>query len=205
MDKKRITDPEDLDRNPGLARREVELKGGSPFLLRPLDGDDSEMLGDYFEGLSEKTINLFSPHDFDRETARKICAEHEPSQTLVLVAIQKSGDCERIAAYFRLDWRLRSAERSRYQEYGFEPEPDRCCTLAPSVAEGMRGRGLGSAMFRLLADIARQTGRRYMVLAGGVRSINKRARRYYRKHGFQKVGEFQSPGAHNIDMYRVNE
>ena len=74
------------------------------------------------------------------------------------------------------------------------------CALAPSVAEGYRGEGLGSAVMQYAIAGARLKAMTAMILMGGVQARNLPAMAFYLKHGFRKVGQFDSNGMSNYDM-----
>ncbi|MEU1722676.1 GNAT family N-acetyltransferase [Nonomuraea sp. NPDC005692] len=77
----------------------------------------------------------------------------------------------------------------------------RTCRPAATLADDHQGRGVGTQIFPLIADIARHFGRTRIILFGGVLVDNPRAVRYYEKHGFQLVGSFTgSDGAQSFDM-----
>ena len=52
----------------------------------------------------------------------------------------------------------------------------------------------------LIMDAAKGFGRRCVVLMGGVRQDNPRAQHFYRKFGFELVGEFYFANINNLDM-----
>ena len=53
----------------------------------------------------------------------------------------------------------------------------------------------------MLLQVAREHGRRRLVLLGGTQATNERAMHFYRKLGFRTVGTFEHPrGAQNYDM-----
>ena len=63
------------------------------------------------------------------------------------------------------------------------------------VAEGWQGRGVGSALLQDAERRARRSGSRHMILL--VTTANRRARAFYRREGYRKVGDlpdFARPG-----------
>jgi GNAT superfamily N-acetyltransferase len=68
------------------------------------------------------------------------------------------------------------------------------------IADAWQEHGLGSAMIPVITEAARQVGRRQIVLMGGVRDDNPRARHFYEKFGFVRVGGFVAGGVDNHDM-----
>jgi ribosomal protein S18 acetylase RimI-like enzyme len=55
-------------------------------------------------------------------------------------------------------------------------------------------------MFHVVVDAARCVGRQRIILMGGVRDDNPRARHVYEKLGFQHVRGFFAGGIDNHDM-----
>ena len=192
--------PTDIDTNPALIAKPIPLASGELALLRPLQRDDARVLGQYFIGLSAATRRLYAPHAFDQETADRICAELDSGQALRLLATLGSGEAEQVVGYFILVFGVHEGDRQRYERLGISLDAEGDCTLAPSVADAYQGAGLGSLMLEHLRHIARECGRRRMVLWGGVRQDNPRAVHFYRKFGFEEKGEFYAGGVDNYDM-----
>ncbi|MFJ1729882.1 GNAT family N-acetyltransferase [Streptomyces sp. NPDC088254] len=75
------------------------------------------------------------------------------------------------------------------------------CRLGPTLADDHQGRGVGTLVFPLVADVARRFGRTRIVLWGGVLADNARAVRFYEKQGFRTVGAFTAAdGTRALDM-----
>jgi GNAT superfamily N-acetyltransferase len=192
--------PSEIGANPALAAKPIQLASGAPALLRPLTQADARILGQYFLGLSAATRRVYGPHAFDQETADRICAELDSGQALRLLATLGSGEAEQLIGYFILVFGVHEGDRKRYEGLGMALDAEGDCTLAPSVADAHQSAGLGSQMMEHLRHLARACGRRRMVLWGGVRQDNPRAVHFYRKFGFQPVGEFRAGGFNNYDM-----
>lgn len=190
----------DIDANPALNAKPISLASGEPALLRPLQRGDARMLGQYFLGLSEATRRVYGPHAFDQETADRICAELDNRQVLRLLATCGSGEAEQVIGYFILVFGVHEGDRKRYGQLGISLDTEEDCTLAPSVADAYQSAGLGSVMMEHLRHIARDCGRKRIVLWGGVRQDNPRAVHFYRKFGFEEKGEFYAGGVNNYDM-----
>lgn len=190
---------EDIAKDPGKIAANSRLRSGEPVLLRPLDPKDAPALGRYFLGLSEWTVSRYRPHPFDQATADEICRELDIARTMRLVAIlQKQTDYE-IIAYFILQFGIGNGDRKRYEGYRRPLDPQKDCTLAPSVADAYQDQRLGSVMLKHAIEVARRLDRRAMVLRGGVQARNERAMHFYRKFGFEEVGQFQTQ-VNNCDM-----
>ena len=191
--------PDDIDRHPERATTEVTLSNGQTACLRPLSANDGGILGEYFLGLSKTTRGFYGPHPFDQATADKICGEIRHPETLRLLATIEPGNQERIVAYFLVFFGILDGDRPRYNKLGISLDQNTDCTLAPSVADAFQNTGVGSLVMTHLTKLLRRCGRKRVVLWGGVQERNERGVRFYKKFGFQKIGEFMSKN-NNYDM-----
>ena len=174
----------------------VALPSGAEILLRPLAKGDTRALGDYFLALSDASKRVYGPHPFDRDTAAAACAGAGEDGTLRLLALKDGA----VIGYFILALGVRDGDRRRYDALGIELEEATDCTLAPSVLDAYQNSGLGSQMMAHLKKTAGALGRRRMLLWGGVRHDNPRARHFYEKFGFVEAGQFPAGGVNNSDM-----
>ena len=170
----------------------VTLPGGA-FDLRHLRPADAEALAEYFTGLSFATRMLFAPHPFDGQTAYRLAAESSQGH-LRYIAVEKSSP-RRICAYFLLIPDVGDGAMGRMPDLPREQS----CSVAPSVRDDRQNSGLGSELMRFVLDVARGLGRTRVILSGGVQERNTRAVRFYEKHGFANVGEFETR-INNYDM-----
>lgn len=189
---------EAITQNPDILIRSLTLPSGESVTLRVIHAADWELLGRYFEGLSEATRQLYAPHSFDVETARKICAEIDYADSLCFVVLTR-GEAPGIIAYFIVKLGTNEGDRRRYEERGMSLDEGTTCSLAPSVADDYQSQGVGSAMMPAILEMVHHLGRQRMVLSGGTRAINHRAIHFYEKVGFRRVGDFESSG-NNHDM-----
>ena len=169
-------------------------------LLRP---DDAPALGAYFEGLSAATRRVYAPHAFDMETAARICAESDLEQTLRFVAVSAVAAPAAVAivAYIIVRLTPGPSEVQRYAAAGIDLDPDSTFYLAPSVADDYQSRGAGTSLMEPVLVWLRQLGCQRLVLSGGVRAENARAKRFYTKLGFRRIGDFRTQGdVDNHDM-----
>jgi ribosomal protein S18 acetylase RimI-like enzyme len=166
------------------------LSSGEGVVLRLLEAGDPDLLTAYLEGLSEETRRRWGPHPFDRETAVAICASLDPADVLRMVAVTGEGAAARIIGYVLLKLGGLDSDRERFAKLGLPLDPDTVASLAPSVADGYQDQGVGSLLMGHVLETARRLGLRKIVLWGGVQATNERAKHFYRKWGFRKVGEF---------------
>jgi len=201
-------------RNMTLSPITIQTQSGLNVTFRPIAPGDRLSLGTYFLSLSDFTKSMYGPHDFDQDTADKLCSEHDNGKSIRLIATipeleTKFGfdaGSEKVIAYFILQLGVPDDEIARYRELGISLDPQGDCLIAPSVADDFQNQGIGSPLMNAAFDFARQLGRRYMLLMGGVYQDNERAVHYYRKMGFREAGSFVtpwSPDRLSYDMYRV--
>ena len=191
---------DDIIQTPSIITSTVSLRNGEEVLLRPLTKDDTDLLGEYFINLSFATRDLFGPHPFDQKTADRLCDGLDPYETLRMIGISEKAGRPRVIGYFLLKFGIPDGTIERYQGFDFELDDAKDCLIAPSVADDYQDQGLGSLLFRETIEVACRAGRRYVVLMGGVRSVNERGIHFYKKFGFVTAGEFENRG-NNFDMY----
>jgi diamine N-acetyltransferase len=170
----------------------------NPIIFRLLLPGDGELLGRYFEGLSAETRHRYGPHPLTAGEAQNLCARINRFDALRFVALVP-GAMPQIIAYFILMLSVTEHETERYATYDIKLDGNLDCTFAPSVADEVQGHGLGSLLMSPLIDTARRMGKRSIVLMGGTQATNERAIHFYRKFGFEHVGDFQTD-VENQDM-----
>ena len=190
-----------IDQYPERVSTQIILRSGEEVLLRPLRKDDAPMLGAYFLGLSVATTRVYGPHQFDQQTADRLCAELDSADTLRMLGIVERGSQQRIIAYFIVHFGIYESDAKRYRDRNMLLSSTSDCELAPSVADGDQNTGVGSLVMEHLMPLLRRVGRKRLVLVGGVRAENLRAIHFYEKFGFEKVGAFKTRGnTDNFDM-----
>ena len=185
-----------LAADPTLLTRELTTPGGISFTARLLRPDDAAALGRYFDGLTDAIRGMYGPHPLDSGHALLLCSGIDHARCLRYV-VEIRG---KIEGYFILASGLGGGDARRYAGYNHPLEAAECCTFAPSVADAYLSRGIGSTLMPLVVEAAHRMGRRKIVLWGGVRGDNPRARHFYRKFGFEQVGSFFAGGVDNLDM-----
>ena len=198
--------PGQIDADPSLLAAPVETRQGQRFLVRPLEADDAEGLGIFLDALSDATGGVYRPHPLDADQARTLCSQIDRTQCLRFIALgplaeaPESDTSRQICAYMILNLGVRDGEVGRYAEADLSLEPATTATFAPVVGDVWQERGLGSAMLSVLIEAARRLGRTQIVLMGGVRDDNPRARHFYTKNGFEWVRSFVAGGIDGHDM-----
>ncbi len=166
----------------------LPLRDGRMVRIRPLEADDTKILGDFFCSLSEETRSTYGPHPFNRETAAKLCDAVGDGRTVRFLAVlADDAPNAEIIAYMILSREIWPDDLERYGDT--VPWETTAC-LAPVVADAHQGQGLGSTMGEHVLTSARKLGISHVILMGGVLDVNPRARHVYEKLGFRHVGSF---------------
>ncbi|MBV7338883.1 GNAT family N-acetyltransferase [Chloroflexi bacterium TSY] len=177
--------------NPEQFTSTTTLRNGEIAQFRPLRADDRTQLGNYFEGLSEKTRSRYGPHGFTMAVAAELCNQIGRDDSVRMIGVIGQDEAAKIIAYFILDFAIPPTEHERYLGHGIVLHNNVDCRLAPSVADRYQNRGVGSALMPKCKEVVRWFGYQRMILMGGVLVRNPRAVHFYQKHGFRKVGDFQ--------------
>ncbi|HNT76513.1 MAG TPA: GNAT family N-acetyltransferase [Anaerolineae bacterium] len=187
--------------NPWDFTHTVSDARGAQVTFRPLLPDDAARLAEFLTGLSSPTRAFCAYPGYDLATAQEMCAAIARYDKLRLVAVEKAGG---IVALFELSFDLVPDDTQRYQSYGLPLDPATTCRFGPCVADDYQNRGLGSRLLPPTLDLARRFGCERVILWGGVMADNRRAIRYYERHGFQVQGHFTNPmGVMCYDMQRT--
>lgn len=141
--------------------------GTGDLTFRQLRPGDYDAVLRYFDGLSPQTREVFHPHPFDEENARRIC---QPSGAYRLGAFR--GDD--LVGYAWFD----------------QPDEHGMAGVGIGVIDAWQGRGVGEALMRRIIDEARRRNLSGLWLT--VYKTNHRARRLYEKVGFVNQGEWKN-------------
>lgn len=168
------------------------------FIFRQAQTADAEAIATYFCKLGAASKKRFGPHAFELASIRHIL--QDTSAFLVFIAIHLPSD--EVAAYAVLKKGSLQHDRHRLIGYGITPDEETDCTLAPSVADAWQHAGVGSELHHFIENELLQAGFRRIILWGGVQADNYPAVRFYQKHQYQLLGEFEYNGL-NYDMIRL--
>ncbi|WP_436771235.1 GNAT family N-acetyltransferase [Yinghuangia sp. YIM S09857] len=194
--------------DPALLTYRLSGPDGSALVLRPLEHADADRLAAFLTGLSAETRRLSTFDGYDLAAARDLCAAIARYDKLRLVLEHLGTTTEGpspaepgpIVGLFELSLDLPPHDIARYRRAGIRLTPADC-RFGPTLADDHQGRGTGSRVFPLVADVARRFGRQRVILWGGVLADNPRAIRHYTKHGFRTAGAFTGPdGTRSLDM-----
>ena len=160
-------DPEGAGRTSGTYPAEEEtdliLRDGTAMRLRPIRPDDGPGLLDLYDRLSPDSLyfRFFAVPDKDRGKAEYLT--HVDYDRRYAVVAEMGGAIVGVARWERL------ADRPGHAEVAF------------TVADDLQGRGLGGALFRRLAALARARG--ITVFEAEVLKNNERMLRVFARSG----------------------
>lgn len=184
--------------DPLVLTHRVVLTDGSEVTFRPLTHADAEPLAAFLAGLSRESRRFSTHSGHDLDAAVELCDAIARYDKLRLVLEEVPSG--RIVGLLEISLDLHPSDIDRYRRSGIQLTPTDC-RFGPTLADDHQGKGVGTQVFPLVADVARRFGRQRIILWGGVLTGNPRAVRYYEKNGFRPVGAFTgADGARSLDM-----
>ncbi len=171
---------------PQIPEKILCLKSGRKVRFRKLARNDESLLFSYLQNLSDQSRGWFKPHKFDAETVHNVCVQLEKDSVLRMIAEPLDSSPEFIV-YFLLYLGLRPRTVENYASYGIDLHLNAGCELAPSISDACQNTGLGSLIMTEMIRVAEESGRKQIVLWGGVNAWNSRAVHFYKKFGFVTV------------------
>ncbi|CAL9336347.1 hypothetical protein SUDANB15_00169 [Streptomyces sp. enrichment culture] len=184
--------------DPLVLTRHLSLDDGSEVVFRPLTSADAAHLAAFFEGLSAESRRLSTFDGYDLGAARELCDAIARYDKLRLVLEEVPSG--RVVGLLELSLDLHPSDIARYRRAGIQLTATDC-RFGPTLADDYQGRGVGTQVFPLVADVARRFGKKRIILWGGVLTDNPRAIRYYEKQAFRTVGSFTgADGTQALDM-----
>jgi GNAT superfamily N-acetyltransferase len=184
---------------PNLATHAIDLPTHGSALLRPLQASDVDELATFLEGLSPATRRFSTFPSYDLAAAQELCeAINRYDKLQLIVELVPAG---RIIGLFEFSFDLPEHDQQRYRQQGVPLDPSVDCRFGPTVADEFQNQKVGSRVFPHIVDIAKQFGKKRIILWGGVLSDNARAIRYYEKQGFRPLATFVAQdGEEILDM-----
>jgi len=147
----------------------INTKDGGKVLMRPLRGEDTDILGEFFVGLSKKTEYYFHPHPLDRENAVKTTEKIGNGDGAYFIQTVAEGEREKVVGYVWIS------------DKNDPPEVGIC------VRDGWQDKGLGTQLMEHIIEAGRRLGKKKLALV--VMKDNPRAVHVYEKMGFVIEGE----------------
>ena len=180
--------------------RTVRFGRGSTALFRPLERGDVDALAEMLVSFSDQTRRYWNLGSYDRAMALELCDAIGRHDKLRMVA-EETFPPFRLLASFEFSFDIPEDDRRRFAAYGVALDAVSDCRFGPCVRDAVQGSGLAHAMMPPTMDIARRFGRSRILLWGGVEQENRRAIRFYEKHGFEITGASRgSQGRPSLDM-----
>lgn len=164
------------------------------YSVSKVDVDLLSRLHRFLISLSHETKSYFAPHAFDEETLLALFNDSQYQMFVSLDSLQ-----ENITGYFVLRRGYFDYELERFSGYNCTIDIERDWQVAPVIGDQYQSIGMGALVFTYVLDALKDMDIHQLVLWGGVQANNTRARKFYEKFGFKKVGEYEYYGL-NIEM-----
>lgn len=167
------------------------------LILRPLEKGDKEGFLEFLSNLSEQTTyNSFYEANFQHVV--NDCCDFIGVYDKHRFVLENNED--QIIGIFEFSLEIPPGDRARYEKYG-KYDYDLMCRFGPTIADSYQRKGLGSAIFPSMINIAKAFKKEYLILFGGVLTGNKQAINFYKKVGFIELGKFNDfHGRESMDM-----
>ncbi|MFT6909959.1 MAG: GNAT superfamily N-acetyltransferase [Oleiphilaceae bacterium] len=180
----------------------IQTKNKDMFSFRALEKSDAEMLGNFFESLSNQTRSKFGPHLLTLEYAKSTLCENIAIDNVSRFVIVSP---KVIVGYFILDFNDYPHERDRYLSYGIDLDFSVDPVFAPCIHDKYQSQGVASLAMKALLHVLDKSKIKSLVLMGGTQEPNVLARNFYKKFNFQELGEFYTDhnDLNNVDMRLV--
>lgn len=194
---------QDVAARPEQFTWQVQSRTGKTYLYRPLGTGDATALADLLGSLSPQTRRWWYSDSYDLNAARELCAAIARYDKLRMVAVAQNSAQSSIVGLFEFSFGLPAGDIERFAAYGLPLDETIDCRFGPCVREAYHRQGLASALMTPTVELARQFGKRRMILWGGVLADNEPAIAFYHAQHFKEVGRFQMrDGGICIDMLR---
>ncbi|MBY8864446.1 GNAT family N-acetyltransferase [Streptomyces sennicomposti] len=189
----------EIAENPLRLARRLKAHDGPELVFRPLTRADTGHLAGFLGALSSASRRFSTFDGYDRAAAQELCDAIARYDKLRLVLEEVPSS--RIVGLLELSLALTPADIARYRDAGIRLAETTDCRFGPTLADDYQGRGVGTLVCPLVAEVVRLLGRTRIILWGGVRADNPRAIRYYEKNGFRPVDSFtEADGSPSLDM-----
>jgi len=193
---------EGVAKQPSIVTSPITLSDGEKLLFRPLESGDVAQLSTFLQGLSPETRRLSTFDGYDLEMAKELCNAINKYDKLRLVVESNSIPVlsGRIVGLVEFSFGLPEGDIERFTKAGYKLDADMDCRFGPTLSDDYQNQGLGGKLFPFVVEIARNFGKRRIILWGGVLADNERAIHFYEKKGFKRAGAFSKDGVETLDM-----
>jgi ribosomal protein S18 acetylase RimI-like enzyme len=168
---------------------------GRQVTLSGFEWKDADKLSEYYDQLSEVSKKRYGPHRFDKQSIIDLYGKGGSH----LGYIAREVGSPAIIAYAIVRLGYLEHDLKRLKSYGLNMNVETDSVYAPSVADAWQSCGVGNSMFLYILEHLKRIGITRIILWGGVQADNEKAVGFYKKHGFQTLGEFEHNGI-NLDM-----
>lgn len=177
----------------------MQSPNGEDFTFRPFSKSDAEVLGDFFESLSDQTRSKFGPHPLTLKYVKSTLCKQIGVDNVSRFVIESQ---KIIVGYFIVDFNEYPEERARYSSYGIDLNFSIDPVFAPCIHDEYQGQGIASFALKALLQALDKSKVKSLVLMGGTQELNTLARHFYKKFDFQELGEFYTEhnNLNNVDM-----
>ncbi len=172
----------------------VQTKDGREVFLRMATTADIPALSAYLLGLSDATKQRFGPHAFGEPALYHFY--NDPAHTGYTAHDMTTLQ---IVAYSVVKKGYLLHDADRLQSLGVVPHHTTDAAFAPSVADAWQNAGLGMHLLQFVIRCVQGQGIQRLILWGGVQCSNEKAVNFYKRAGFQILGQFEYNGS-NYDM-----
>lgn len=187
--------------NPHLVTYSITLDNGTETTLRPLESNDVDKLSNFLDGLSKETTRLIIAPDSKLPSAKELCdAINKYDKLRFVLETSSNSNSSKVIGLIEYSFGIPERDIERFTAAGYKLNEKTDCRFGPTLADEYQGQGVGDRLFPYVIKIAKKFGKNRIILWGGVLMDNKRAVRYYTKHGFETVGEFSDSGDRMLDM-----
>lgn len=183
-----VLDLHTIAKNPQNYQFSMVSTKGEFFLLRPLEKKDEARLADLIEGLSEETKKFISVNKSSESIAREQCDAINRYDKLRFV-LEKEDNRE-LVGLFEYSFSIPQGDLDRFEKYGIKLSEQTDCRMGPLLGDAYQSQGIASIVLPIIISIAKQFGKKRIILWGGVMHENIRAVRFYEKNNFKNVGAF---------------
>lgn len=188
-------------KDPDLVTSTITVRSGEILTLRPLVPSDVDALTDFLASLSSRTRERWVIDDYGKAGAQEMCDAIGKFDKLRLVV---AGQDKKVIGLMEFSLSLVPFDIERFTEYGIKLHEDSYIRFGPCIRDDEQQKGIFSATMPYVIDIARNLGKEFIILWGGVWVENIPAIKSYKKLGFYEVGRFSDriDGSECIDMVR---
>lgn len=183
-----VLDLETIARNPQDYIFPISSQRGEKFLLRPLENKDEVKLSNLIESLSVETKIFCSYAEPSDVIAKEHCEAINKYDKLRFVLEEK--DSTELLGLFEFSFGIPQGDLDRFEKYGIKLSEETDCRIGLLLRDAHQSQGIASTLMPILISIAKQFGKKRIILWGGVMQENAQAVRFYEKNGFKNVGAF---------------